>query len=30
MAWRSACILNDLLGVEAFPLNHEPQGFVQF
>lgn len=30
MAWRSACILNDLLGFEAFPLNNEAQGFLHF
>ncbi len=30
MAWRSACILNDFLGFEAFPLNDGPQGFIDF
>ncbi|HYX32675.1 MAG TPA: SidA/IucD/PvdA family monooxygenase [Oligoflexus sp.] len=30
MAWRSACILNDVLGCDRFPLNNEAQGFLQF
>jgi lysine N6-hydroxylase len=30
MAWRSATILNDMLGYDAFPLSAEAQGYIEF